>query len=192
MPGETATSTDWVGGWLGRGQNVFLLLTAALGVGAAWRAPPKVRWLLGVGFAGVALVLYSAPDLRFALGYSGVLVAAFCLRWGGVLRGTTAARARAPALGAAVMLAGVGLAFLGARVVRPTVDGDRGLAVVEPPRMTQPGPLGRGRIGDVDYYVPRDAFCWSAPLPCTAPSFIRSDTTLRDPGVGLDAGFAHR
>jgi hypothetical protein len=175
--------TDWISPWLRGGQHQFLLLTVLLGAVAALRAPPALRWALATGFAGVALVLYSAPDLRFALGYCGVLLGAFCVRH---LR---LDRLRAPAIGVAVVLALAGVAFAAARLVRPTASDQGGIAVVTPPRMNEPPLLTPQRtIFGVRYFVVGDAFCWAAPLPC-APGQLRRETGLRDPAEGIDGGF---
>ena len=194
VPGERFASTDWIGPWLRRSANLFLLGSLVLGGVAAWRAPPSVRWSLAVGFTGAALVLYSAPDLRFALGYSAVLLGAFWVRWGGAILGLVpragALRLRA-GTSVAVALLVVGGVFVAARLLRPTVDGDRSLALVQPPMLVEPL-LTRLAVGNVHYFVPADGeLCWASPVPCTDPSLVRSDTTLRDPGVGLAAGFEH-
>ena len=180
---DQLTDTDWIGPWLRGGQHQFLLLTVLLGALAAFRAPPALRWALAAGFTGVAVVLVSAPDLRFALGYCGILAAAFCVRY---LRPT---RLRTPAIGAAVVLAAVGVAFVAARLVRPTNSDQGGIAVVVPPRMSEPPLLTRQRtVFGVRYYVVGDAFCWAAELPC-APGPLKRETGLRDPAQGIGGGF---
>lgn len=198
----------WMAGWIGLIQfllfhvpDLSMLLAAAsvLALAGFGREYAGRGWVFAAGLAGNALILYSAPALRFGLGYTVALGAALLLSLTKSPAGDTRRREsiwrHRGALGA-LLLAG-GAVFLtvqffvktfeiSERVQRPKGEGLQRLLL--PPALPVGVTLPR-EVNGLRYVVPASGgLCWAAELPCAA-EVLPENVTLRDPARGLRAGF---
>jgi hypothetical protein len=82
---KNSTANDWFGYWLGfrTSKQVILLIIASLvaAVGLAIRSQRDrlggLNYILVAGVFGIALMMYSSPDLRFGLGYLVIIPALY-------------------------------------------------------------------------------------------------------------------
>lgn len=197
--------------------NILLMLTVvALALATRRRDFAAKAWLLLIGFSGVALLMCSAPSLRFGLGYAAILWACFAVRRDAPehARALVAASTHSVVRGSAILT----LLFVAAATLLAayrfcparfsferrhlerieSVEGGEGFSVLLPPPLPRPH-LARVRLNDIEFYKPTlGNQCWASPLPCTAcidetRDFFRvpADVMLRNPGRGLWAGFTH-
>ena len=169
-------------------------------------------WLIIIGVAGTALIMFRAPTLRFGLGYTVVLWICFAAthhqalqRWTNAMVFSSHAQLSFQRVFMVLLIIGglvVGLICVGlqqnlmpwmpALYVKREI-----LPFIMPARMQTPA-VKRERINDVEFYSPVDGNqCWAAELPCS--SGVRPndyfqmppDLVLRDPARGIAAGFKH-
>lgn len=180
-----------------KADDLLMLCLVALSV-LSFAITRAEGWLLASGLLGTALILYSGPDPRFALGYMALLLGRLVLvhgqalwRW---LRQGVALGARVPTLGLPVLLVVAGIALAVGRAVRPTttrqdVVSRPGLLI--PPKTEATGIKIR-RVDGISYRLPSNGLCWSAELPCTQARYVDSDVVLRHPGEGIGGGFMRK
>jgi len=189
-----------------RASNVFMVSVLAI-VLASWLIRTggsfaRKNWLLAVGLSGMALTFYSAPTLKFGLGYAAVLCGQFMLsraerikRFRNDVRDVMSSLKFEPTTQMlSVLLLFVGLSF-SARPIATRLEVNKvGEASGEvfglwlPPALPNPNVVQR-RVNDLDYSIPKTGDqCWAAELPCASRE-LDSDIRLRDPARGITAGF---
>jgi len=210
-----ANGWSWIPGWpLRRLANVIfsaLLGLSLVAVLAQWRAIRRtaaVRHVAIVAFAGIAYVLATSPEIRFAI---GALAIAPALLMSELVVGRDLVSARAATAGIVLGLlaaAAMNSYRLGQTPSRSGLEASAGIAphAVLPPlaarlgRPLDPDPdftaaeVAQGfairRTGEVAYTIPVPiGLCWDAPLPC-ATEMLERPIRLRDPARGLAGGFA--
>jgi hypothetical protein len=172
-------SLDWLPGWLTQPFHLLLVLVVAFALRRSALDAPLV-----LGLAGCAYVFVTAPDFRFAFGYSALL-----LGWAGTgWKDQAGSRRWAPLviclilLDAAAHEAGYWLLGQGP-TARPGWS-----------RLVVPAPLTEGelsrevQVNDVRFRMPRADKCWSIEIPCTPYEPV---PTLRlcKPEAGPRGGF---
>jgi hypothetical protein len=180
-----------------RAEEIFLVTLACASL--LWHGggrEPGTGWLLALGLAGVALVLYAAPDPRFAFGYMALLFGRLAIVHGpgtwARLQPDLDLPARLPRIGLAGLLAAAAAAVLVGTFARPTASRSEAFEPVTfalPPKVTAEVtvhpefPLYRVPVD------PDDNFCWAAELPCIPGYRVDPDVGLRDPPRGIGGGF---
>jgi hypothetical protein len=179
-----------------RADEIFALVLVAASLLPLGARDAAATWLLAIGVAGIALMLFAAPDPEFAYGYMAVLLGRLVVffvqpRWERLWR-PPAQMPRLPRLGLATLLLLAGIAAAIAPLAGPTTtraEVVERFGLLLPPNLPQPQ-LSERRINDVRYTVPRGSLCWSSELPCAPAYDIDSEIKLRDPESGIAAGFA--
>jgi hypothetical protein len=208
-----AAGFSWVVPWARAPQNALMLVMSICALVLfillrAWRLGEHVIWVLIVGEAGIAYVFLTAPNVRFAAGYlavcSGLSVALLSSK------GRQSLRCGRPSFYYAFIVAScVELSFL----AEPYIQGMGYLRSGAYAQILLPSPLP-SRTNDIAIVKNRYNFrevplalvaetvngiqylrpvggdqCWGADIPCV-PGGIKPGIMLREPKLGLRAGFA--
>ncbi len=209
---QAVVGWNWVLPWLHNPQNIVMLLVSALAavtffVRKPWKSGRATLFVLVLAEAGVAYVLLTVPNVRFAIGYialcSGLCVTLFARER------HDATPFRRPHAGVAFGIAMV-IAFsffadsyFGGRS-HSNYPGAMQLIVPQAvPAQTRDVATFKNRhvfrdvtlilasetVAGFTYYRPLESEqCWAANLPCV-PGGLKAGIVLRDPLWGFRAGF---
>lgn len=160
---------DWVGGWMARRWNPYLLGLTVLSLAAALR---RRQWDFGAwaALAGLLYVFVAAPDFRFALGYVAALCGFALSRTGFDLQRKAISASTLAFLGAVGLIADAWAHEEAYRrifqLTEPTFSAAR---MLRPSRILHHGQqTQRIRSGELEYFLPVEADqCWGVKPPCT-------------------------
>jgi hypothetical protein len=189
-----AGAWDWVPGWLSHWFNIIVLAPFVLALAgflaiAATGLTRGERWVLALILPDIALVLATAPDLRFNYALFITPAALLMARLGPMALPRSPKRFIVPLANPLLPAALLGVLMVTSAVA---IEAHQGLALT-PDRIVRARAaptiaVGAHRQDGLDYVIPEvGTACWNAPLPCSDREL--HGIRLLAPERGLAGGF---